>query len=137
MFSRKVISYHVSNRIDTKLVIDTFNKAYLSRNKPTNVLFHSNRGSQYISKDFRKVLDDVGFIQSFSKKGHPYDNAVFESFFKSFKHEEANRRTYRCLDHLKLSVFQYIEGFYNSNRLYYSIGLLTPNQFELNFFLKR
>ena len=96
-------------------------------------MFHSDRGSQYNSFSFRKLLDDLNVVQSFSKKGHPYDNAVAESFFKYLKHEEINRRNYSSLQELKLSVFEYIEGYYNSRRPHSSLGMLTPNQKEQNF----
>ena len=86
LFSRRVIAYHISSKIDTKLVLDTFEIALKERNYPKGTIFHSDRGSQYTSADFRKRLDNAGFIQSFSAKGHPYDNAVAESFFKATPH---------------------------------------------------
>jgi len=82
LFSRKIIAYKVNANIDKTLVLDTFRLAYSRRNFPTGVMFHSDRGSQYTAIAFRKVLDDADFVQSFSAKGHPYDNAVMESFFK-------------------------------------------------------
>lgn len=85
LFSRKVISYSVSNKINENLVIDTFNKAFSFRNSPENLIFHSDRGSQYTSQNFRKLLEQYNIIQSFSVKGYPYDNAVAESFFKFLK----------------------------------------------------
>lgn len=76
LFSRKVLNYQTSSNIDAKLVCDTFKKAYNKRNCPENLIFHSDRGSQYTAKDFRKLLDSLNVIQSFSAKGYPYDNAV-------------------------------------------------------------
>jgi transposase InsO family protein len=133
LFSRKVIAYNISSRPDSALVIETFLLAYKSRKTPYGLMFHSDRGSQYNSFSFRKLLDDLNVVQSFSKKGHPYDNAVAESFFKYLKHEEINRRNYSSLQELKLSVFEYIEGYYNSKRPHSSLGMLTPNQKEQNF----
>jgi transposase InsO family protein len=133
LFSRKVIAYNISGRPDSALVIETFLLAYKSRKTPYGLMFHSDRGSQYNSFSFRKLLDDLNVVQSFSKKGHPYDNAVAESFFKYLKHEEINRRNYSSLQELKLSVFEYIEGYYNSNHPHSSLGMLTPNQKEQNF----
>lgn len=130
LFSRKVISYCISNKIDAKLVINTFNKAFSSRNCPQNLIFHSDRGSQYTSSEFRKLLDKYNVIQSFSAKGYPYDNAVAESFFKFLKAEELNRNTYYNKQELALSVFQYIEGFYNSKRPHSANNMLSPNQKE-------
>ena len=133
LFSRKVIAYNISGRPDSALVIETFLSAYRSRKAPYGLMFHSDRGSQYNSFSFRKLLDDLNVVQSFSKKGHPYDNAVAESFFKYLKHEEINRRNYSSLQELKLSVFEYIEGYYNSKRPHSSLRMLTPNQKEQNF----
>ncbi|MCL2369950.1 MAG: integrase core domain-containing protein [Firmicutes bacterium] len=72
-------------------------------------------------------------VQSFSKKGHHYDNAVVESFFKFLKREQTNRRNYQNLKELESSVFQYIEGYYNSKRPHSTLNYLTPNQAEFNF----
>ena len=93
------------------------------------MIFHSDRGSQYTSDEFRKRLDRASFIQSFSKKGHPYDIAVAEAFFKFLKLEETNRRSYASFDELELSVFEYIH-FYNFKRPHSANDLLSPIQFE-------
>ena len=130
LFSRKVISYLLKNKIDTQLVIETFKKAYRIRNFPKNLIFHSDRGSQYTSGDFRKLLDKYNVIQSFSAKGYPYDNAVIESFFKYLKLEEINRKTFYTKKELELSLFEYIEGFYNSIRPHSANNMLSPNQKE-------
>ena len=106
-----------------------FESALKNRNYPENVIFHSDRGSQYTSDEFRKRLDRASFIQSFSKKGHPYDNAVAEAFFKFLKLEETNRRSYTSLDELELSVFEYIH-FYNFKWPHSANELLSPVQFE-------
>ncbi len=134
LFSRKVISYSVSRKIDTNLVIDTFNKAFASRKAPKNLIFHSDRGSQYTCEKFRKILDDCGVIQSFSAKGYPYDNAVAEAFFKFLKLEELNRRNFQKTSELELSLFEYIEGFYNSTRPHSANDMLPPNQKEKLYF---
>lgn len=130
LFSRKVIAYQIRSRMTDDLTIDTLNIAYKNRNYPTSVIFHSDRGSQYISKSFRKRIDEIGFVQSFSKKGYPYDNAVSESFFKYFKKEEANRRNYQHLSELETSTFKYIEGFYNKRRPHSYNNGLSPNKKE-------
>ena len=97
-------------------------------------MFHSDRGVQYTATAFRKVLDNCHVVQSFFAKGHPYDNAVVECFFKYLKLEETNRRHYNSFHDLQLSIFSYIDGYYNSRRPHASLGLLTPNQFEDDFF---
>ena len=133
LFSRKVIAWHISAKPDVDLVISTFNKAYQKRNAPSGLMFHSDRGSQYTAFAFRQLLDSLDVVQSFSKAGFPFDNACCECFFKYLKKEETNRRTYHSLQELQLSVFEYIEGFYNSRRPHGSLGMLTPNQVELLF----
>jgi putative transposase len=133
LFSRKVIGFKVSHKIDTRLVLDTFNMALRKRNYPKGVLFHSDRGSQYTSKEFRKTIDNSEFIQSFSAKAHPYDNAVVEAFFKYLKKEELNRKSFSSVKALELSLFEYIEGFYNPNRPHFSNDLLSPDEKETQF----
>ncbi|XBX10204.1 IS3 family transposase [Enterocloster clostridioformis] len=134
LFSRKVVSYKTSARINTQLVLDTVYFAYAKRGYPQKVMFHSDRGCQYTSKDFRKALDNAGCIQSFSAKGHPYDNAVAESFFKYLKKEELNRRIFSSLEDLNLSLFEYIEGFYNRRRPHSANGFLSPIEKEQAYF---
>ena len=104
LFSRKVISWHISGKPDVDLVMTAF--------------------------AFRQLLDSLNVVQSFSKKGYPFDNACCECFFKYLKKEEVNRRTYHTLQELHLSVFEYIEGFYNSKRPHGSLGMMTPNEKE-------
>lgn len=111
LFSRKVIAYKFSSKLDTKLAIDTFDMAAASRNISEGLIFHSDRGCQFTSEAFRRHLDELNIVQSFSAKCHPYDNAVMECFFKYLKKEETNRRTYSSFDEVKLSIFQYIHAF--------------------------
>ncbi len=130
LFSRKVISWHLSGKADVSLVITVFQKAYACRNSPCGLMFHSDRGTQYTAFAFRQLLDSLNVVQSFSKKGYPFDNAVCECFFKYLKKEETNRRTYRTFDELHLSIFEYIEGYYNTRRPHSSLGYLTPKEAE-------
>lgn len=130
MFSRKIIAWHISARPDADLVITTFQKACRKRSVPYGLMFHSDRGTQYTAFSFRQLLDSLDIVQSFSKKGYPFDNACCECFFKYLKKEETNRRTYHTLQELHDSVFEYIEGFYNSRRPHSSLGLLTPDEKE-------
>lgn len=130
LFARKVISYKCSRKIDTQLVIDTLENAHFARQYPSGVLFHSDRGVQYTAKAFRQLLERLNFVQSFSAKAHPYDNAVAESFFKYLKLEELNRRSFSSLNELNLSLFEYIEGFYNSRRPHSANSFLSPLEKE-------
>lgn len=134
LFSRKVIAWKISGQHNVDLIIDTFNLAYESRNKPQYLMFHSDRGCQYTAYSFRKLLDSCDVLQSFSRKGYPFDNAVVESFFKYLKQDEVNRRTYHTLQELQLSIFEYIEGYYNSRRPHGTLNMLTPNEKEALYF---
>lgn len=136
LFSRKVVSWHLSGRADVALVITVFRKAYKNRNEPYGLMFHSDRGTQYTAFAFRQLLDSMNVVQSFSKKGYPFDNAVCECFFKYLKLEETSRRTYHTFSELYLSVFEYIEGVYNSRRPHSSLGYLTPNEAEAAYWVQ-
>lgn len=133
LFSRKVIAYKLSDKIDTKLAIDTVNTAVAAIRISKGIIFHTDRGCQFTSSEFRRHLDNLNMIQSFSAKGHPYDNAVMECFFKYLKKAEINRKTYSSFEDLNLAVFQYINGFYNSVRPHSHNNGLTPIQAELYF----
>lgn len=116
LYARKVIACRVGSKIDRFLAIDTLRDAVRLRGVSKGVMFHTDQGSQFTSRDFRMLIDDLGMIQSFSAKGHPYDNAVMECFFKYLKKEELDRRCFQSLDQLKQSLLSYISGFYNSRR---------------------
>lgn len=133
LFSRKVIAYKISPKMDTALAINTLNAAVAARRKSDGIIFHTDRGCQFTSHDFRKHIDKLNMIQSFSAKGHPYDNAVMECFFKYLKKEETDRKSYRSFEELKLSLFEYIIGFYNSFRPHSHNDGLSPDQAELLF----
>ena len=89
--------------------------------------------TNYLEQNFEQI-DELNIVQSFSKKCYPFDNDVAEAFFKYLKKEDTNRRTFSSFSELKLSVFEYIEGFYNSKRPHSSIGYLTPNEKKLQFY---
>ena len=108
---------------------------YSQEEKPEGLLFHSDRGSEYTCKEFRDLLDQCSVLQSFSAKGYPYDNSVCESFFKYLKMEETDRKHYRTREELRLDLFSYIDGYYNSKRIHSSIGYKTPNEIEKEFFM--
>ena len=128
LFSRKVVGYKLSKVQNTELVKAAFQNAYFER-CPTGLMFHSDRGTQYTALQFRQLLDNCNVVQSFSRKGHPFDNAVAECFFKYLKLEWIGRRTYLTLQELELAVFEYI-NYYNSKRPHSSLNYNTPNGFE-------
>ena len=132
LFARKIIAFRLAYQMDATLVTDTLKDAVAKR-RPSTILFHSNRGSQYTSRQFRRMIDSMNFTQSFSNPGHPWDNAVVEAFFKCLKHEELNRRSFLNIYDLKLAVFEYIHHFYNRIRPHSANNMMTPDQKEKLF----
>ncbi|WP_312046451.1 MULTISPECIES: DDE-type integrase/transposase/recombinase [Anaerotignum] len=104
LFSRKVIAWHISGRPNVDLVITVFKKAYENRKAPYGLMFHSDRGSQYTAFSFRELLDSLDVVQSFSKKGYPFENACCQSFFKYLKKEEINRQNHHSFHELQISL---------------------------------
>lgn len=133
LFSRRVIGARLSPHKDTSLVLSTFRNAFDARRHPPNLLFHSDRGSQYTAHEFRNLLRDCGVKQSFSAPGVPYDNAPMESFFASLKVEETHRFRYAGMSDLTASLRDYIT-FYNEKRPHTTIENLTPIQAENNYY---
>ena len=133
LFSRRVIGARLSPHKDTSLVLSTFRDAFDSRGHPSDLLFHSDRGSQYTAHEFRSLLLSCRVKQSFSAPGVPYDNAPMESFFASLKVEETHRYRYANMSDLTASLREYI-SFYNERRLHSSIGNLTPVQVENKYY---
>ena len=97
--------------------------------KPNALLHHSDRGSQYTSEQFQRLMADHGVVCSMSRSGNVWDNAAMESFFSSFKTERTARKMYRSSDEAKADVFDYIERFYNAKRRHSTIGYLSPMEF--------
>lgn len=128
--SRRVVGWAMSRRIDTRLVIAAFDQAVALRQPPPGLIVHSDRGSQYASHAFRQRISDCQFRQSMSRKGNCYDNAPMESFFKSFKVEEAYHENYETHEHAVRAATDYIERFYNPRRLHSALGYVSPNEFE-------
>lgn len=129
LFSRRVVGYRVSKKSSTHLVTATFRAAFQERDTPTGLTFHSDRGRQYISDTFRELLQKCGVTQSFSNTGRPYDNAVAETFFATFKKEEAYRRDYSSEADFRKSVDTYIQ-FYNEVRPHQTLAYKSPARFE-------
>ena len=135
LYSRKIISYKISQRASTQLITATFNEALNKRNFCSPKLFHSDRGCQYTSFAFRKLLLKHNILQSFSRSGNPYDNGVVESFFSTFKQEEIYRTFYLSVRQLKQRIAEYID-FYNQNRPHRNNNYKTPNQKEEAYYNK-
>ena len=134
LFSRKVVGWSMSESLATPLVSEALRRAIESR-RPVGegLLHHSDRGCQYTSDAYQKTLRGLRITCSMSRSGECYDNAVAERFFWSLKHEWANHERYEHLEAARLSVFKYIETFYNRQRLHQSLGYKSPDQFEAEY----
>ncbi len=130
LFSRRVVGWSMSATMTTQLVADALVMAIWRRGKPDALLHHSDRGSQYASDQFQRLMADHGVICSMSRSGNVWDNAAMESFFSSLKTERTARKVYRTRDEAKADVFDYIERFYNPKRRHSTIGYLSPMEFE-------
>lgn len=126
LFDLKVIGYSYDTHITDELSINAMNKALINRNPNEGIIFHSDQGSQYISNDFEKLLNDNIIRHSYSKKGYPYDNASMESFNSIIKKEEVNHKVYKTFEEAKICIFEFIEGWYNTRRIHSSLNYMTP-----------
>jgi putative transposase len=130
IFNRKIVGWAMGSRITGDLVTKALIMA-VRRQKPTSgVIFHSDRGSQYASHDFRKLLEKYECIQSMSGTGNCYDNAMMETFFHTLKTELVYFERYEKRQDAHLSIFEYIEIFYNRIRRHSSLGYVSPVDFE-------
>jgi putative transposase len=131
LFSRKVVGWAMGDSLATELVSAALRAAIESR-RPAGkeLLHHSDRGSQYTSEAYQQVLKTLGIECSMSRSGSCYDNAVMERFFWSLKHEWTKHEQFANLAAVRLSVFKYIETFYNTERLHQTLGYQSPQKFE-------
>ena len=130
LFSRRVVGWSMSATMAAQLVTDALVMAIWRRGKPDALLHHSDRGSQYTSEQFQRLMADNGVICSMSRSGNVWDNAAMESFFSSLKTERTGHKTYRTRDQARADVFDYIERFYNPKRRHSTIGYVSPMEFE-------
>ena len=129
--SRRVVGWALADHMRTELVEDALSMAFTQRRPAEGVIFHSDRGCQYTSKDYAALARANGVILSVSRKGECWDNAVAESFFATIKRELINDRAWPTRAGLHRAVFDYIEGWYNTRRLHSSLGYLSPAEYEL------
>lgn len=133
LFSRKIVGWSMSNSLSTGLVSDALRDAIEARQPSPGLLHHSDRGCQYTSDGYQKTLATLGIVCSMSRTGNCYDNAVMERFFWSLKQEWTNHELFADLPAARISVFKYIETFYNQIRIHQTLGYQTPNAFEEAF----
>lgn len=131
LFSRQVVGWAMSDRLTSGFVVRALYQAIGRRHPASGCIVHSDRGIQYASKDVRDVLSAYGFIQSMSRKGNCYDNAVAESFFHTLKTEHVYDYRYETRAEARQSIFDYIEMFYNRQRRHSALGYRSPVSFEL------
>src|SRR5450755_4528219 len=131
LFSRRVVGWSMSTAMTAQFVTDALVMAIWRRGKPDALLHHSDRGSQYTSEQFQKLMADQGVVRSMSRSGNVWDNAAMEIFFSSLKTERTARKTYRTRDEAKADVFDYIECLYNPKRRHSTFGYLSPVEFEM------
>jgi putative transposase len=131
LFSRRVVGWSMSAAMTAQLVTDALVMAIWRRGKPDALLHHSDRGSQYTSEQFQRLMAEHGVTCSMSRSGNVWDNAAMESFFSSLKTQRIARKKYRTREDAKADVFDYIECFYNAKRRHSAIGYMSPVEFEM------
>ena len=130
LISRKVVGWSMSERMTADLVVNAFRMATFRHKRQAPKVVHFDRGSQYASEAFRKELKAHGCKRSMSRKGDCWDNAVAESFFGTLKTELVHHEKYKTREQARLSIFDYIETFYNKLRIHSYLNYLSPEEFE-------
>lgn len=131
LFSRKIVGWSMDQRMTKQLCIDALTMAVLNRKPPEGLLHHSDRGSQYASYEYQKLLQKCGMRCSMSRKGDCLDNAPMESFFGTLKTESIHRMDFATREAARREIFDYIEVFYNRKRRHSALGYMTPAEFEM------
>ncbi len=130
LFSRRVVGWSIEPYVDRTLALDALGMALRTRRPEPGLLHHSDRGVQYASGDYQKLLAEHGIDCSMSRKGDCWDNAVAESFFSTLKAELVHRTDYITRSQARASVFEYIEAFYNPRRRHSALGYVSPVLYE-------
>ena len=130
LYSRRIVGWAMDQNIDTKLVLAAWNMALTHRQPAAKLVFHSDRGCQYASAQFRHALAQKGVLASMSRKGNCYDNAAMESFWSTLKQEMVYRRSFKTRAEARMAIFDFIEAFYNRRRIHSSLNFLCPIDFE-------
>ena len=128
--SRRVIGWNLDRQLRAEIAMAALRQAIAERPISPGLIHHSDRGVQYACSDYTDILHGCGMQISMSRVGNPYDNAKAESFMKTLKYEQINATEYRTLEELRESLEQFIERYYNAERLHSSLGYLSPIEFE-------
>lgn len=131
LYSRFVVGWAMGERVTRDLVMNALTMAVWRRQPQAGLIVHSDRGSQYASNDYQKLLAQHGFLCSMSRKGDCYDNAVMESFFHTLKVEQTEGQRYATREEAKADVFEYIEAYYNRQRRHSTLNNQSPCDFEV------
>ena len=134
LYTRKIVGWRLDDRMTTDLVSDALDMAYNTQKPKNGLLHHSDRGSQYTSEAYRKKLETYSMKVSMSRKGNCYDNACIESFHSVLKKEFIYCTKFRTKEQAHQEVFEYIELFYNRKRIHGSLGYLSPERFEEQYY---
>ena len=132
LFSRRIVGWSMSHRIDSRLVLCALEMALAARDPAPGLLHHSDRGLQYTCEEHRQVLEQRGIVASMSRRGDCWDNAVVESFFSSLKTELVHRTRFATREEARAALFEYLETFYNRRRLHSALGYCSPEEYEEN-----
>lgn len=130
LFSRRIVGLAMDKTIAETLVLKALRQAILRRNPKKGLIYHSDRGSQYASNNFKAVLAQNEFVGSMSRKGDCWDNAVAESFFHTLKVELVHRMIFKTREEAKRKIFEYVEMYYNGKRAHSTLGYLSPLEYE-------
>ena len=131
LYSRKIVGWSMSSRMKAQMVCDALTMAIWQRRPAEGLIHHSDRGSQYASKAFKRLLKAHGIKGSMSRKGDCWDNAVVESFFGTLKQERVHWQSYQTRYEAQQDILQYISMFYNSERLHSYLDYMSPNDYEM------
>lgn len=131
LYSRRVVGWSMSKRIDQQLVLDALHMAIRQRRPSPGLIVHSDQGQQYAGSTYRDVLRRHGLVQSMSRKGNCLDNAVAESFFSNLKNELVHHVVFEDRDEARAAIFDYMEVFYNRKRIHQTLGFRSPADFEM------
>ena len=129
-FSRKVVGWALDRTLTARLPLLALSRAITLRQPPAGLVHHSDRGIQYVSEQYTRMLHDHGILPSMSRPGNPYDNAFCESFIKTLKREQIYAHKYQYIDELNTHLEEFIERYYNRLRLHSALGYKTPEEFE-------
>ena len=130
VYSRRVVGWSLGRSLQTSLPLSALNQAIANRQPGPNLVHHSDRGTQYASDEYVQRLEQAGMFISMSRPARPWENAYCETFMRTLKDEEINCRTYSTMEELEQNIEDFIERFYNRERLHSALNYRSPEEFE-------